>query len=320
MDTSGDRPVLYSLLGLGASKRWDGITYRTFRLSLGEDSWSELPMIDSPGRIAATAQIVMGRLYLFGGYTVDADGTEKSEPNTDIYDPVSHTWSHGEPIPVPVDDAVSVVWQDSLIYLVSGWHDFDNIQLVQVYDPVADQWYQATPIPGPGLFGHTGAIAGNTIVFVDGVRTNRQRPRYAIEARSWRGDIDPDDPLSINWHEIESHPGNPVYRGAGGSCDKYVIIAGGTDNPYNFDGLGYDGVPSSPSAAVVAYSVTADRWERWTDLEVASMDHRALPILEGRGFLIGGMREGQDVTDTAYHVVLHGSGGTCVAPTDGSTQ
>ena len=77
-------------------------------------------------------------VFVFGGYTVARDGSEKSLPNVDILSVASSRWSSGAAIPVPTDDAVSGVWRDSLIYLVSGWHDHDNISDVQIYDTTRD--------------------------------------------------------------------------------------------------------------------------------------------------------------------------------------
>ena len=107
-------PAVFSFLGLDSTKRWSGIHARSFRWAIGDPEWSEVQPVPGRGRLAATAQAVAGRIYLFGGYTVDADGSEKSLPNVDIYDPDTDTWNSGAAIPIPVDDAVSGVWADSL--------------------------------------------------------------------------------------------------------------------------------------------------------------------------------------------------------------
>ncbi|MGQ0733901.1 MAG: hypothetical protein ACT4QD_09625 [Acidobacteriota bacterium] len=39
-----------------------------------------------------------------------------------------------------------------------------------------------------------------------------------------------------------------------------VMIAGGTMNPYNYNGVGYDGRPSEPAATTWIYDVTGDTW------------------------------------------------------------
>lgn len=286
---------IFSFSGLDSTRTHSGIHSRAFRYDAARDEWSEVrgPAV---GRIAATAQAVRGKIYLFGGYTVAADGSEKTLPSVDIYDPLHDSWSAGASIPVPVDDAVSGVWNDSLIYLISGWHDRDNVRNVQVYDPFSDTWRQATPIPGPRVFGHSGAIVGNTIVYVDGVRRMPTRPRYRITDAAYVGEIDPEDPGKIEWRELPSHPGPPLYRMAAAATESRVIFAGGTANPYNYDGVGYDGEPSEPVRTVFAYYVESGRWEALPAKPLASMDHRGFAVGGGRLYIPGGMLEGQRVT------------------------
>jgi len=188
---------------------------------VGSEEWRRVADAPGPGRLASTARAVDGRIYLFGGYTVAEDGSEVSEPRVDVYDPSADAWSPAAPMPVPVDDAVSGVWRDSLIVLVSGWSDGDNVPDVQLYDPAADAWTAGTPIPGPPVFGHAGGVVGDDVVYVDGVRTTEEgEPRFRMAPGSWRGRIDPDDPTSIAWERLPDHPGPPVYRAAAGAAAR----------------------------------------------------------------------------------------------------
>ena len=172
---------------------------RTYLWTPLDSGWVELPAVPGPGRLAAAAQSVGGRVWVFGGYTVAEDSSERSVPNVDVLDLEARRWSRAADIPVPTDDAVSGVWRDSLVYLVSGWHDTDNIPDVQIYDPAQDRWTPATPIPGPPVFGHAGALAGNTIVYIDGVRTRRDGLFLAGRYRRGRPDAS----------GVESDPGPP---------------------------------------------------------------------------------------------------------------
>ena len=292
---TSEGPAVVSFLGLDRTRLWSGVGSRTYLWMTGSDRWRELPPVPGPGRLAGTAQAIGGRIYLFGGYTVAEDGAEKSVPAVDVLDPLAREWSRVADIPVPTDDAVSGVWRDSLVYLVSGWHDTDNIAEVQVYDPARDRWAAATPIPGAPVFGHAGGISGNTIVYVDGVRVDRDPRRFSIETSSWRGDIDPGDPTRIEWSRLPDHAGPPLYRAAAGTVGPWVVFAGGTDNPYNYNGLGYDGSPSEPTADVLGYNVETGEWRRLAPLSAPTMDHRGIVVLEGRAILVGGMGSGQQV-------------------------
>ncbi len=288
---------VFSFLGLDTTKQWNGVVNRAFRWNVGDSVWTEVAPVVGPGRLAATAQSIGSTVYLFGGYTVAPDGGEKSLPNVDVYDPETDSWHSGAPMPLPVDDAVSGVWRDSLIYIISGWHDRDNVANAQIYDPATDTWRQATPIPGPPVFGHAGAIAGNTIVYVDGTRTRPTHPRFVIEQSAWRGDIDPDDPTEVAWQRIPDHPGPPLYRAAAAAAaGPVVIFAGGTDNPYNYNGLGYDGVPSEPRSAVFGFDVNSGSWVELPPLPQPSMDLRGIAVAGELLVLVGGMEHGQRVT------------------------
>jgi len=287
---------VYSFLGVDGSKAWTGVHSRVFRYRSQSGAWAELAPVDGAGRLAGTAQAVGGLVLLFGGYTVAEDGSERSVPEVNMWDPVTERWGLAASIPVPTDDAVSGTWGESTVYLVSGWHDTDNIDDVQGYDAATDTWFAATPVPGPPVFGHAGAIAGNTIVYIDGVRVDRDPRAFTLENSSWRGDIDPRDPRKITWRRIADHPGPALYRAASVSIGPWVIFAGGTGNPYNYNGLGYNGDPAEPLTGVFAYHVEQDRWAELPGLAVASMDHRGIVRVGSEIWILGGMDAGQTVS------------------------
>lgn len=171
---------------------------------------------------------------------------------------------------------------------------------VQIYEPAADAWQAATPIPGPPVFGHAGAIAGDAIIYCGGVRVDpERRPRFVMSAACYRGDIDPASPSSISWRELARHPGPARYRMAAGALpgDGLVVFAGGADNPYIYDGIGYNGVPSKASAWAFAYDLERDAWIVLADLAVPTMDHRTLAGAGDTLYLIGGMTDDQRVTN-----------------------
>ncbi len=295
----GETTWLFSALGIDHTKRWSGITRAAVAWRPGARTWQRLPDVPGPvGRLAATAQVVRGKLVIFGGYTVDSAGHEASLPSVDVFDVLTKRWSRGADMPVAVDDAVSGVYRDSLVYLVSGWHDTDNVRDVQVYDVVRDEWHAATPIPGPGVFGHSGALAGHTIVYIDGALRQPTGARYRLERQTWSGTIDTTNPRHLEWTKApRAHPGPALYRAAAAACGTRVVFAGGTDNPYNYDGIGYDSVPSQPRREVFAFDVKTRRWIGLPRLSTATMDHRALATVDGASMVVGGMREGRRVSD-----------------------
>jgi hypothetical protein len=123
------------------------------------------------------------------------------------------------------------------------------------------------------------------------------RPRFRAEPSAWRGELDRNDPKRIRWTRLTAPPSPLLYRAAGGSHGRFVLFAGGTDNPYNYNGIGYDGAPSRPEAGVFAYDVVTDEWISLPPLAVPTMDHRSLVIAGEVVVLAGGMADGQGVTD-----------------------
>ena len=68
-----------------------------------------------------------------------------------------------------------------------------------------------------------------------------------------------------------------------------IVFAGGTDNPYNYNGVGYDKRPSAPSMEVFAFDVLRGNWIVAVPKPVATMDHRGLVEWGGRFHTLGGM-------------------------------
>ncbi len=243
----------------------------------------------------------MASVFLFGGYVVDAQGGEITVPDVNIYSPDDDRWSRGEDIPVAVDDSVAGVYRDRYIYLISGWSKNDNVRNVQVYDVEKRKWLQATPIPGTPVFGHAGGLVDDTIVYVDGAYKNPSGnvPKFVASDECWMGKIDHRDPAKIQWTRLPNHPGKARYRiAAGGSGkDQRIYFAGGTDNPYNFNGIGYNGQPAEPSPVVFAFNLGTGKWETIAEnVSDPTMDHRGLVALPEGLLVAGGMEKGQRVT------------------------
>jgi len=293
---------LYSALGLTSGKTWQDTSSAAYQFDSQTGRWSNAGELPGPGgRLAASAVVVNGHVYVFGGYTVAEDGSEQSTPGVYRLEPASGQWRRFSDMPVPVEDSVVLVHQDRYIYLVSGWHDLGNVNLVQVLDTHDGAWRQATPWPGDPVFGHAGALSGGRMLICDGVKIEYSAddaPRkFLPSSECWLGVISPDNFRRIDWRTLGPHPGPARYRMAAGADDSgRIFFAGGSVNPYNFDGVGYDGKPSEPEAGLFSYNLKAGAWECHGDLAVATMDHRGMPWNKGWFYLPGGMRKGQKVS------------------------
>jgi len=319
--------TLYSFMGIRPpATSLANATLASYKLDWPGGVWE--PIADAPedsrgrAKVAASAVTVAGRVYLIGGYSPGrAEITEKRlfryEPDTDTYTQLAD-------VPFEVDDTVPAVYQDRYVYLISGWHGpiNDNTTRVQFYDTQNNTWHQASPIPGPadGLFGHAGGISGDTLLYIDGSVSDNG---FLISDSVYTDTINPQDPTEITWELKLAHPGKPTYRAAGSlgtTPNGSILIVGGTDNPYNISGNGYNGQPSHPLNQVLAYHAPQHRWVALhiSPPRTPTMDHRNLAPLAGGWALVGGMTEPSAATNECWLLTLE----TCKADlnSDGVTD
>lgn len=297
-----DGPTLYSFNGLKSGKTWQDTSNAAFACIISIKDCEEIASVPvSEGRLASSAVTLGDKIYLFGGYTVAENGDELSTPEVFAFDPTTKEYKRLADMPTPVDDMVVLPYRGRYIYLVSGWHDEGNVGLVQLYDAEFDTWSMATEFPGKPVFGHAGGLANHSMIITDGVAVAGLvdgKRKFAAAPFAWRGDIDQGDPQRITWRAVEAHPGGPRYRMAAmGDGDRgLVLFAGGGDNPYNYDGIGYDGAPAKPTDRVFGYDLKADQWTELSKLAAASMDHRGLVKSGDDYYILGGMDADQAVT------------------------
>lgn len=294
---------LYTFMGLGAGKTHEDVTNFSARYDISNNAWEEIPVVpDQIGRLGSTAEYANGHIYIFGGYTVNEDGAEVSTQQVFKYDPLANTYEQVANMLLPVEDAVSLVYEDRYIYLVSGWNNTNNVSNVQVYDTHTNSWSHATPYPGPPVFGHSGGIVDNTMILSDGVQTvvDEGEQIFNMSPGSIKGEINLEDHTEINWSRIQQHPGQARYRMAAvgvTSPVEMVIFVGGSSNPYNYNGIGYNSKPSFASNTVFGYRLDTNEWVELGEQPTPTMDHRGVARTDSGFYIIGGMEDDQKVTD-----------------------
>ncbi|MBT0586078.1 galactose oxidase [Alteromonas sp. SM 2104] len=297
---------LLSFMGLGPDKDWRAVHNKTFALKVGETEWQQKSPVPSSlalsGRLASVAVGIDEHAYVFGGYTVAEDHVEISSPDNVRYSVRSDLYTTLAPTPVPVDDAVALVYRNRFVYLISGWHNDGNVNLVQIYDIDKDAWQQASPFPGAPVFGHAGGLVGNRLVVCDGVKViyhPKKRRSFASEPACYQGVIDHTDHTKINWTTLQHPTQKARYRMASTGVNSANVVAfmGGSTTPYNYNGIGYNGQPAAPTNTLWVWDIANQHW-RVKSTQQASMDHRGLVPLGDHLLILGGMFEQQRVVDS----------------------
>lgn len=308
--TIEDTQYVFSFMGLGKGKTHRDVHNRAWQLVINNTDkplqWQALPPVPSSlalkGRLASVAVGVKDSVYIFGGYTVDEHHNEISTPDVYKYSPTTGEYTLLAPMPVPVDDATALVYQNRYVYLVSGWHNDGNVNLVQVYDTKTDQWHQASPFLGKPVFGQAGGIVNNTMVICDGVSVtphSNKRRSFAPETACFKGVINKKNTLKIDWRTLDHPTGTARYRmaAAGDEATNKIYFVGGSTNPYNYNGIGYNGEPSTADDAIWTFDIAEGTWViSKTEAEAPTMDHRGLINVNGSWVTIGGMLGAQHVT------------------------
>ena len=302
VETQNGRYLL-SFMGLGAKKNYRAVHNKVWALQLGQDHWQEkqpVPGSIQPiGRLAGVAIGVGRYAYIFGGYTVEKSGHEVSSPDVYRYDIKSNSYRQLAPMPVPVDDSVALVYQNRYIYLISGWHNDGNVNLVQVYDIEENRWQQASPFLGVPVFGQAAGISDNVLLVCDGVSVVAhltKRRSYKGVAQCHKGIISPENPLKIDWRRVKHPTGQGRYRMAAASVGNEIVFVGGSTNPYNYNGIGYNGQPSAATDSIWLFNTQNNSW-RLQQSGTKTMDHRGLLDVDGRLLTLGGMDNKQQVLD-----------------------
>ena len=181
--------------------------------------------------------------------------------------------------------------------------------ITQIFDTWEDEWLEPAIYPGAPVFGHAGGAVGNKFVIADGVavvgEVDGRRQSGAVN-EAWLGEIDPANPTEIAWKKLPPHPGGPLYRMAaiGDPDNNRIVFYGGADNPYNYNGVGYDGVPAEASDLLFAFDLETEAWIELGRTGHPSMDHRGLMIADGDYWTVGGMDANREVTGDLVRISI----------------
>ncbi|PWH85761.1 Kelch repeat-containing protein [Brumimicrobium oceani] len=304
---AADGKAVYSFGGISGTLSSSEIHQRVFKYDVSQDLWLEMDAIpDTSGKIASAASYVNDKIYIIGGYHVEANGTETSSEKVHIYNPITDVFeADGNPLPIPIDDHVQAVWRDSLIYVISGWSNTGNVPDVQIYNPELNSWTMGTPTPSFSFypsFGASGYILGDTIFYFGGAK---DFPSFEATNVLRKGIIDKNDPTQIQWTVINSGNGEPLYRAACSGHDKTIFWVGGAKKAYNFNALEYyNNKVVKPNKRIYEIDLEEKSQSNIYSVENRGMDLRGIAKLGGGNWIIaGGIDSLQQASKATY--LLH---------------
>lgn len=294
-------PYLFSFAGIDSTKIYSGIHLQSFRYNIDTKMILRIPDLpDTRGKIACAANRIANIIYISGGYHVYEDGHEVSSSKMHRYDIKNNIFlEDAMPIPVATDDHVQAVWNDELIYIISGWSNTKNIPDVQIYNPKTNVWFNGTSTPNISnykSFGASGTIIGNTIYYFGGATSDKG---FAIQNQLRIGEINPENPKEIKWSIVSTN--DVGYRMACASVNNEIHWLGGSNTTYNFNGLAYDksgGVSTNNRDLFLSTSKLEFLKQFVAEIP---MDLRGIANIKPKiKYIAGGMLANQKVTQNIY--------------------
>jgi len=291
---------IYSFGGLDSTKLYSGIHLRNYRMNVELGNWERITDLpDTLGKIAMAASRIDDIIYIVGGYHVSKDGHELSSNKVHRFKISENKFlMDAAPIPLPIDDHVQAVWNDSLIYVITGWSDKQNEPNVQVYNPNTDEWSNGTPVPDNNSFksfGASGVIVENTIYYFGGAEYEKY---YPVQNQLRVGVINPENPLEINWDMMIPDSTIYGYRMAATIIGEDLLWIGGSSETYNYDAIQYetkDGV--EPEERVLKFDRQKNKFEILNYI-LLPMDLRGIAkISPTKRIVIGGIGRNQKVSN-----------------------
>lgn len=299
-----ETPYLFSFAGIDSTKNYAGIHLKSYRYNIQTGESETIPHLpDEMGKVACAASRIDSIIYISGGYHVFANTNEVSSNKMHRYNINTNSFmTDAADLPRATDDHVQAVWRDSLIYVITGWHDNTNIPQVQVYDPVSNLWSYGTSVPNNNqykAFGASGVIIQDTIFYFGGASTATNFP--AVN-RLRKGVINPNNPTQIEWSV--STPDNSIkgYRMAATTVNDTLHWVGGSDITYNYDGIAYNNGQGVPTNNRDLYLLPgSDEMWQTSFHDNIPMDLRGIADISPTvKYIAGGMINPQEVTNKIY--------------------
>ena len=295
---------LFSFGGLDSTKLYSGIHKRNYRYNITKNTWLKLSNLpDTLGKIANATSLIKDTIYIMGGYHVFADGHEVSSNKVHRYAVKSNRFlTDGASIPVPIDDHIQAVWRDSLIFIVTGWSQKENVPNVQIYNPYKNTWQVGTAVPNNykfKAFGANGIIVKDTIYYFGGAAMGKN---YPVQSSLRKGVINPKNPSEITWSLTELDAAMSSYRMVATTIFDIPHFIGGSAVTYNYNGIAYNKTGGVQPNGKDFYYKNGKIYNNVNSL--LPMDLRGLgSVNDTVKYLYGGMQNNQKVSNKILKLI-----------------
>jgi N-acetylneuraminic acid mutarotase len=222
-----------------------------------------------------TAEVINGKLYLFGGL---GSGQGKVQ----IFDPAANQWSLGADMPFAAGSSSSALIGGQ-VYVASGIVGFSTTNRLARYTPATNSWTELATMPQGRnhaaattdgsklyLFGGRGAGSGDGNTVANGFDTVQI---YDPATNTWQSSLDPGSTLAPL----------PQARGGMGRAIYY------NDEMYVLGGETLDGAGATANHVydrVDIYNPNTNTWRLGTPMPTAR--HGIFPLLIGKRIYVGG--------------------------------
>ena len=227
-------------------------------------------------REAVAATQADGTIWIFGGL----DSNNRVSGDHEGFDPAIDSWKAGENLPIPVQRAMSVTWQDTPVVL-GGWRTEganSKVATDRVWRVVNSRWAELPPLMQPRAAA-AAAVVDDRIIVTGGVDANGKllNDTEIFDGNSWKLGAPMPTPRQL----------------LGATSDgKLVYAVGGTNG-------------TTDLAAVEAYDPAADTWTPMPALSKGRSDF-GVAVTDARLVAVGGTSVGRGAQERGRARSHHG--------------
>jgi N-acetylneuraminic acid mutarotase len=243
------------------------------------NTWTAGPSMSTPRTAFTATRLKDGRVLVTGG-TAGSGSSTVPLASTELYDPVSNTWSAGPDMTTTRYAHTATLLQNGKVLIAGGLTDGSAPSNTELYDPTTNTFTPAGPMLEADRYSHDATLLLNGKVLVTGgsdpnqVDPTTHRPLYLSSAELY-------DPTSDTWSAAAS------MSSAHESGGTALIDDGVQGRVLVVGGFGVSGGPRLASAEL--YDPGTDTWEQVGAMSQARSGFALVTLPGGRALAASGM-------------------------------